>query len=305
MNKNLEDTPEVLSLTLKTPESAADAAVVASMLRMLMVLIQETKETLKIDGKFSIRVIPFKEGSLEIPIHLYLATAGVASSLFTFNPGLEKVLETIKSVFELKKHLKGDAASDEVLRDKSIIGDITINGNNNVITIIQQQRVEEVFDTAAQDLEQDESITGVRIVNKSTGKEITSITREEFKYLRSANNENSNDVPQDRIRTIDALLTIHSPVLQGAAKWKFMYEGRQISASIRDEEFLKEVSNGVEAFRNGDRLNVVLEVGERYVASIQDYERSGQYSINRVIQHIPRPDSPKQLTLIEQSINQE
>lgn len=288
-----EGTSQLLSLTLKTPESAADAAVVASMLRAIVVLIEETQVELKIEGEFSIRVNPFKEGSLEIPVQVYLA--GVAASLFTFNPGLDKLMVTIKSFFELKKSFKGESPSENALQDNVIVGNITILGSNNIINITQQPRVVDTFNQAAQDLEKDESLTGMKLINKQTGEEIVNLTREEFKYLGSLGSGQPEVVPHDRVRTVTTLLTIHSPVLQGAAKWKFLYEGKQISASIKDEIFLEKVGNGAEAFRNGDRLKVELEIGEKYVTSVQDHERSGQYTIARVLQHIQRLNSSKQL----------
>ncbi len=295
MLKEQQENTELLSLTLKTPESAADAAAVASMLRALVVLIEETQNELKIEGEFSIRVNPFKEGSLEIPIQVFLY--GTAATLFTFNPGLAKLLDTLKSIFELKKYFKGEQPTEKALQDGLSVGNITINGGTNVINIIQQRRVEEAFDQVAQDLEKDKSLTGLQLINKSSGEEIADIPREGFKHLRITSDGQAADIPQDRGRTVPALLTIHTPVLPGTAKWKFVYEGKQISASIKDQQFLDKVSNGEEAFRNGDRLSVELDIGEKFVAAISDFERTNQYVVTKVHEHIPRPPSPKQLTL--------
>ena len=298
MPKVEQENTELLSLTLKTPESAADAAAVASVLRALVVLIEETQNELQIEGEFSVRVNPFKEGSLEIPVQIFLV--GTATSLLTFNPGLTKLLDTLKSVFDLKKYFKGESPTEKSLQDNVSVGNITINGGNNVINIIQQRRVEEAFDQAARDLEEDKSLTGMKLVNKTSGEEIANIPREEFKFLRISDNAQASDVPQDRIRNVEALLTIHSPVLEGTAKWKFVYEGKQVLASIKDDKFLKKVSNGVEAFRNGDRLKVELEISEKYVPAILDYERTNQYSIARVLDHLPRPEPKKQLSLLSE-----
>ena len=54
MPKPEQENTELLSLTLKTPESAADATAVASMLRALVVLIEKTQDKLRIEGDFSI-----------------------------------------------------------------------------------------------------------------------------------------------------------------------------------------------------------------------------------------------------------
>ena len=128
MKKTDEKNSELLSLTLKTPDSAADAAAVASMLHALVVLVEETRDELKIDGEFSIRVNPFNEGSLEIPIQVFVF--GAASALFTFNPGLLKLLDTLKSFFELKKYFKGETPSDKALQNGVSVGNITMSRAN-------------------------------------------------------------------------------------------------------------------------------------------------------------------------------
>lgn len=266
------------------------------MLHALVVLIEETQDELRIDGEFSIRVNPPKEGSLEIPLQIFLF--GTTATLFAFNPGLGKLLDTLKSVFDLKKFFKGEQPTDKAIQDGVSVGNITISGGTNVINIINQPRVESAFDQAALDLENDESLTGMKLTNKSTGEEIANLPRDEFRYLRIPGHGPSSDAPQDRVRIVEAALTIHSPVLQGAAKWKFVYEGRQISAPIRDDVFLEKVSNGAEAFRNGDRLKVELEIGEKYVAAILDYERTNKYEIAKVLDHIPRPKPSAQLSLL-------
>ena len=266
------------------------------MLHALVVLIEETQDELRIEGEFSIRVNPPKEGSLEIPLQIVLF--GTTATLFAFNPGLGKLLDTLKSVFDLKKFFKGERPTDKAIQDGVSVGNITISGGTNVINIINQPSVESAFDQAALDLENDESLTGMKLINKSTGEEIANLPRDEFRYLRIPGPGPSSDAPQDRVRIVEAALTIHSPVLQGAAKWKFVYEGRQISASIRDDVFLEKVRNGAEAFRNGDRLKVRLEIGEKYVAAILDYERTNKYEIAKVLDHIPRPKPPAQLSLL-------
>ncbi len=274
------------------------------MLNALVVLIEETQDELQIEGEFSIRVNPPREGSVDIPLQIFLF--GATATLFTFNPGLSKVLDTLKSLFDLKQYFKGEQPSEKAIKDGVSVGNIMITGGTNIINIVNQPRVDAALDQAAQDLEKDESLTGVKLVNKSTGEEIVDLPRETFRYLRSPEAGQLHDVPSDRVRKVETLLTVHSPVLEGTAKWKFVYEGRQISASIKDEEFLKEVTSGVEAFRNGDRLKVKLEIGEKFVAAIQDYERTNKFAIREVFEHIPRPKPPKQLSLIsEQSDSEE
>ena len=93
-----------LSLTLDAPESAADAAAVASVLRVFIVLVDATKQELTLDRAIAIRVAPFKAGSLEIPIDICVAS--ILCGVFPPSLDLAKILELIKSVFEIKKSLR-------------------------------------------------------------------------------------------------------------------------------------------------------------------------------------------------------
>jgi len=298
MPASTNDNIESLALTLKTPESAADAAAVASMLRAIVVLVEEAERDLGPDIQFSLRVHPLKEGSLEIPIQILVL--GAAASLFTFNPKLAALLETIKTFFDLKKVLKGASVDDKLVNDGINVGGITIKGNNNVINIIQVPRVEDAFEQAAIDVEKDPAITGVKLIDNTSGKELADIPREELRYLRKPVAIEAEEIPPERARTVPATLTIHTPVLQGTKKWTLVYEGRQIFVSIKDQDFLAKVDAGVEEFRNGDRLIVDLEIGEKFNPAIDDYEWTRQFAITKVHEHIRRsvqiPDGEKKQT---------
>ncbi len=66
-------------------------------------------------------------------------------------------------------------------------------------------------------------------------------------------------------------------------------------SQIENEQFLKEVGTGVEAFRNGDRLEVDLDIAERFVDSFADYERTNHYWITKVHGHSSRPSKNEQM----------
>ncbi|WP_437193276.1 hypothetical protein [Planctomicrobium sp. SH527] len=291
MPTTTNDNIESLSLTLKTPESAADAAAVASMLRAIVVLVDETKRELGAETEIAIRVRPFTEGSLEIPFDLIVYGAG---ALLGFNAMVSQILKTIQQVVDLRKSLKGTpsaAASTESLRHDAASPAFT---RSTVANINQNPRVNSALHQAFVDLDNDKEITGVRVVDETTGEELVSVDREEFAYFRTPAATLSENPPLERTRKVTTTLTIHTPVLQGPKKWTFIYEGLQISVSIKDQIFLAQVAGGVEAFRNGDRLSVDLEIGEKFVPAIAEYERTKRYAITKVHEHIPRPLPPVQ-----------
>lgn len=87
------------------------------------------------------------------------------------------------------------------------------------------------------------------------------------------------------------------PVLVGAAKWKFTYDGRAISANVHDETFMGRVQSRAERFAAGDRLEVDLEIGESWNAAIADYEQTGRFAVIKVYRHTQPPSGPPQMEM--------
>lgn len=294
MPTSKSDSIESLSLTLKTPKSAADAAAVASMLHAIVVLVHETKRELDTDTQIAIRVRPFTEGSLEIPFDLIVYGAG---ALLGFNAVVSQILKTIQQVVDLRKSLKGTSTASRLPEGEhtEVVNATYIE--NAVLNVNQNPQVNAALHQAFVDLGNDKEVTGVRLVDRTTGEELIAIEREEFPYFRYTDDVPTDDMPGDRVRGVSATLTIHSPVLAGKAKWKFIYDGLTISASMNDQTFLEKVRARAERFAAGDRLEVRLEIGEKYDEIISDYKRSGQYVVVRVLRHMSPPSPPKQQPL--------
>ncbi len=279
-----KDNIESLSLRLKTPESAADAAAVASMLRAIVVLVDEVKNQIAEDAEVSIRVRPFEEGSLQIPFDLIIKVKDTI--LFGVMPILPGFIETIKNSFELIKLFKGGPVLPPGQDKVTITNNFVIHGGRPVFNTITAPQVQSALNQSALDLENDEAITGFQLFNDTTGEELVNVSREEFSYFRSNVSLQEVNPPPERMRKVTALLTVRSPDLQGRRKWSFNYEGTQISASMSDNDFIEKVVGGEVKFAAGDRLEVELEIGEKFVPAMSDYERNKKYNVVKVKRHI-------------------
>lgn len=288
---------ESLSLRLRTPESTADAKTVASMLHALVVLIDETNGEVGDGREVSIRVRPFEEGSLEIPFDLIVYGGAV---LLAVNSVISQILKTIQQAVELKKSLKGKPP--EKRPDMSVgQNPVMINsGDNVVINIVQNPQVSAAFHRAFVEVEKDESISGVQVINNSTNEEIFSIPRQEYPYFRYPEFAEDDGLPEDRVRGERTTLIVHTPVLAGKGKWKFINDGKTITASMADEAFLERVRGRAEQFGAGDRLDVDLKIGEKYDKTTSAYLRTGKYVVSKVLKHSSPPPKHKQRDLFDE-----
>lgn len=290
------DQIESVTLRLRTSESTADAAAVASMLHALVVLIEEANERIGDKREIAIRVRPFEEGSLEIPFDLIVYGC---TGLLAFNSIASQILKTIQQVVDLKKSMQGKPPETTSTASVSQSPSISNSGDNVVINIVQNPQVTAVLHQAIVDIEKDESIEGVQIVDNTTREEIVNITRHEFPYFKYPNAGEDEELLDQRVRREQTTVIIHSPVLSGKAKWKFIWDGVTISASMADESFLERVRGRAEQFGAGDRLQVLLEIGEKYDNSTSTYHRTGKYVVRKVFKHSPPPPNHQQKGLFD------
>lgn len=169
------------------------------------------------------------------------------------------------------------------------MNNITINGDNTVIAISQDPKVLDSLHQGIANVEKDPAIEGINISDNTTHKSIASISRKEFPYLKRPEIKSDEEPPRERVRPERVTLVIHSPVLAGKAKWKFIYHGTTISASMADESFRRRVQGREEQFGAGDRLDVALEISEKYDDETSTYIRTNKYVVRHVFDHFSPP----------------
>jgi hypothetical protein len=259
------------------------AASVDSTMDAVVAIVEAAQKQIKTTEEILVKARPFSKGSLEIPLELVLVGA---SLMFPSQPLIERIVEMLKEYISIRKRLKGkplpQAAKD---------GSVTIKGNvkisESVVNIIVNSQVSTVMDKAAENIERDMTIKSLTILQGDDREQIATIERKELSYFRFDPHAPLQDGSK-RDRAIRTTLIIHTPVLEGRAKWKFIMDGRAISADIKDENFMERVRSGNEEFAAGDRLEVDLLVHEDYAQALSAYQ-STKHSIQKVIRHSKRP----------------
>lgn len=296
---------EEITISLESKESEVDAEAVASMIRAITAIVAETQRELNANEQILVKARPFSKGSFEIPLDLVLVSA---ASLFDTPIILQNMLETIKSYISIRTELRGEQLPEP---DKN--GSVVLNGQNitisqSVIQVFNSASVSEAFHRAATDVAADPSISDINIIRSKSRDLLVRIANSELPYFQTTEPPISSEVP-NRDRRIEAELVLRSPVFQGKGKWKFNLEGVAIAVTISDEVFLQRVNSGIERFASGDRLKVELLIRERFNQQLSDYERTGSYVVERVIEHTRQPPTAisrsdnKQLDLFDRNVD--
>lgn len=86
------------------------------------------------------------------------------------------------------------------------------------------------------------------------------ITKQDLENIeRIAQQTDQRPLPERHVRQYDTWLRVVSIAFEGRSMWRFNEDGKQISARIRDEDFVSRVRQGDVRFRSGTSLKVVLE----------------------------------------------
>lgn len=124
-------------------------------------------------------------------------------------------------------------------------------------------------------------------IEENNGESILNLKNKDYEYLtKPINTESGENIIRD---VIIAELQIKRPDLMGSSKWDFMFIGRVISAKIEDEQWLKEVRQGMELSGKG-KLRVQLRIEAKTDKKGDRIEGTEKYYIAKVINYIQAKD---------------
>lgn len=156
--------------------------------------------------------------------------------------------------------------------------------SNSVVTLLANNDITALVGAASSALQADETISGVAIKAGADHHTIATIPREALPYFEQ-NSSAPTVEKQAKVRKRKKVtLIVHTSVLEGSSKWKFMYEGHTISADIQDKTFMAKVNAGDEAFAAGDRLVVDLKIAEEYDSALAAFQITS-YVVAKVHSH--------------------
>lgn len=206
------------------------------------------------------RIKAFKKSSFEIQqvFEVVRDGVGIAASALPLLPPIEDIkplITLLKAGFDLLKHLRGEKPKKVLYADN---GSVSVENNSGVVNVYNQNTVTLVLHTDASRSAQ--RFVGNPMVGdadevdvKLGGETVVAAKKEDASCFRDVTSTAS-----DHIGRQEVMLRVISPVLEGAAQWKFNDGGRTFAAKIEDVAFMKRVDDGVEKFRRGDRIHARL-----------------------------------------------
>ena len=235
-----------------------------------------------------------EKGSFIIDIAQFV-TVGV--QLF---PTFASVIDTFKNVLEIRNVLRGEQPKSVMYTGN---GNIVINGsgnsvivNGNAYTIYSNDPgIEKSCAEAVEAVSCDGSRTGLIYRFE---KETVGIEKEDLKALSIKNDiqQLRNNVKQ--VTTNRMKLKAFKPDLQGTSKWGIEILGKQETAEITDEEFLKKVHDSEVSFASGTVMDADVVAIFYSDSSGKPLENpKPRYRISKVYEVINATVEKKQLEL--------
>lgn len=232
-----------------------------------------------------LKVNAIDKGSFVIDVSIVESIRGLFSgNTVNYLAGLVAI---IGGVYELYSHLKGKPA-----KSKEDIGNISVktgkNSNvviNDVVNVYNQPVVREAISRTIQTADEDPCIEGICIDN---GDGVTTgFKKEDFKELIYDDFDKEENIPDERIEEVDAILTIVALNFESGSRWQFIYKGFKIPVIVKDDALMKKIDEG-ERFGKGDAIRVRMRIIKRYNPTYKAYENKS-YKIVEFMEHIQVP----------------
>ena len=277
-----------------------DISTLVNSLLHISTMVQEINQDLNSfyssDQTIEIRVNAFSSGSFAVQLELAARTPEtLIKYLVKENTQIPlEIIPSMVSLIEVKKFLAGKSPQKvEKLKSGKVAlwrkdGQKMSVGRNVYLMYARNGNLNDALDKNFDTLAQDSNIGGFEISNGRVSSTIR-IEREDFKTL---SRQNEILVEDSDIAIIPGTrLTVFKIVFHDKYKWQFYYKGIKISARINDERFFKQIDEG-KKFSKGDTLICELQINKIFDRSVNTYVNKS-YQINRVFQHLPRPEQGK------------
>ena len=262
-------------------------------------LLEEANKELQTGAYLEIKVRSERKGSylVDLVIHSATAYAVVAPLINKENIEIVKnaasaVISTATKGLELWKKLKGEKPKEVIDKGGTYI---FITGDNSKVEVdnsvkslvMDNKRGQESLANTFSALSKDENVEDFSVLDEKN-ETLFLAEKKDFPELSK-----KVDIAQPEKQTLTETTHLHitRQSFEPNKKSDFLYKGFQITAWITDKTFWENVDNG-EAFAKGDILFAELEIEQEFNKVFNTYENKN-YTIGRVIQHIPRQKQPK------------
>jgi len=283
-----------LRIVFEKEQSEVSAELLIGSLMHTSEIIHAINREMGPEKKIDIKIKPFKEGSFEINIEIVEQACAWLFSSDSFSY-VANVVTVTGGIYSLARFLKGR-------RPKSVKAEgphnIVTNYLGNVYYVDKRsyqifngsQEVRKQMQEQFQELEKFSDITGFRFEG---GGETIRTDREEFSTLGKPI-PTTDETPEPRIQVLENIsLLILRASFDPKLPWDFLYDGRKISARIKDEEIWKTIDRG-ESFSKGSRMLVDLEETRTFDAELREYVLGkDSYHVLHFKEHLPASAQPQ------------
>lgn len=272
---------EQMHITFEGNSHQVDANTLINALIHYQTIINETN---RIYGggtrEIKMQVNAPREGSFIIDICLLdsIKTLFSANGI-AYIAGLVVIVDGVVKAY---KHFKGRRVKD---------GDITINEsvtiNQQIAKVYNTRIVREALSKSIENAQADGNVCGYSV---TIANDKTTFDRKDFPSYIYDDFDNEEEMPDERIIECDATLVITALSFEPKSKWRFIYNGFPIAATIKDESLMATINKG-ERFGKGDSLKARLRIVQKYDNTCRTYCNSS-YKVVEFYNHIHAPQQP-------------
>lgn len=242
------------------------------------------------NANLAIKIKPLAKGS--IPFEFVLDLSWM-HSLFNLADAVldhaDTIVSTLAGLITLREFLKGKKPQQNQIEINGESITITIGETKIVIAkeiydlYMKNKSIDESIKKVFEAVDKDEDITGLKILD-SQKKPVIDVPREQFGNMTMPSEQFDEIIEIEP--SIVKVLTVFKIVFDTGYKWQFIMDGRRITATMMDGEFMKRMKDG-EAFRYGDTLEVELQVQKVLDKDLNVYIEK-EFKILKVRTHTPK-----------------
>jgi hypothetical protein len=286
---DMSDEQQTTTLVTELETEDGDAVSVQAAANSMLAIdsfISEINKKFARDRRIVHRLRPFAKGSFEIVLELI----AMAAPLLGDSPWLAKIFSTLKEFFAIRRQIAG---RNYTIKGENVVvvsGGERIEASPVTITFLNPKNpgakaVEKAFGA----LGDDPSISEIKF-RRGESEPFSRVPRQEFAYYGLP-----ETMEETRDKPVRALVGIRQPAFASDLKWRLIWNGEKITATMEDEYFLERAISGGEIFCQKDRLDVTLVLKqERDPQSGRWINMITGHVIKKVWEHI-RPDEQMNL----------
>ena len=278
---------------LESENNTASVPAVISTMQAMYTLIEEIHLAVDRTQELEVNAKPLQPGSLEI----FIEFASMTTALLQGQGLVDWILIIARQFFDLKKLLGGDKYV--ISGDNNIVyGDgSTVNVHTPTTVLMSPSNAaNKQLQAAFRNVSADPRIEGFRVERAETGSSLIDLPRGEFQAFNIPKGIVDESPSREFVRE-KARLRIRSSAFDETLRWRFVHDGKLMSAVLADDTFLQRVMSG-ERFASGDTLVADVLVRQRWDILSNGFV-DDEHEIIRVHEHIARDDPRGQLSFAD------